>query len=144
MRLKQVSKEYTNAIYNSQKQYKSNYVNKLRNLKNSNSREYWRILNANQPKAKVQANLKDLYKYFNDINQFEHESDNNDGDDEINNNDDNNNNTSSATNDETEFVLNEPITESEMSKAIQDPSNKKASGHDYIKNEHVITTSNIL
>ena len=63
-KLKQVSKEYKNVIYKSQKQHKANRINKLRNLKNSNPREYWKILNTNKPKTTVKANLTDLYNYF--------------------------------------------------------------------------------
>ena len=109
IRLKQVSKEYKNTIYNSQKQYKSNNINKLRNLKNSNPREYWRTLNTNQPKATVKATLEDLYNYFKDVNEFQHENDNPCS--------------SQTANDETEYVINkqinEPITESEVSTAIK-------------------------
>ena len=57
-------------------------------MNNFYPREYWRILNANQPKAKDQANLEGLYtcKYFKDINQFEYERNNNKNNVENNNN----------------------------------------------------------
>ena len=134
IRLKQVSKEYKNTIYKSQKQYKNNNINKLRNLKNSNPREYWRILNANQPKSTVNAKLEDLYKYFKDVNEFQHEKDNPCS--------------SQTANDDTENVINEqinePITESEVSTAIKNLHNNKSPGHDNIKNEHIKSTSNIM
>ena len=134
IRLKQVSKEYKNTIYKSQKQYKNNHINKLRNLKNSNPREYWRILNANQPKATVKATLEDLYNCFKDVNEFQHENDNPC--------------TSQTAYDETEFVINEqinePITESEVSTAIKNLHSNKSPGHNNIKNEHIKSTAHIM
>ena len=92
-------------------------------MKNSNPREYWRILNANQPKATVDAMLEDLYNYFKDVNEFQHENDNPC--------------TSQTANDETEYVINEqinePITESEVSTAIKNLHSNKSPGHDNIK-----------
>ena len=134
IRLKQVSKEYKSTLYKNQKQYKNVNINKLRNLKTSNPREYWRILNSHQTKQKTEACLDDLYNYFKNINESGQTS-----------NDPNNIPTfDSPENQELNEELNLPITEAEILKAINGLKCNKSSGLDNIKNEHIKNTCNTM
>ena len=132
LRLKQVSKEYKSTLFKNQKQYKNVNINKLRNLKTSNPREYWRILNSEQTKQKTEACLDDLYNFFKNINASDQTSSYP-------------NNVPTSDNPENQELneeLNLPITEAEILKAIQGLKCNKSSGLDNVKNEHIKNTCN--
>ena len=134
LRLKQVSKEYKSTLFKNQKQYKNVNINKLRNLKTSNPREYWRILNSEQAKQKTEACLDDLYNFFKNINASDQTSS------FLNNAPTSDNPENQELNEE----LNLPITEAEILKAIQGLKCNKSSGLDNVKNEHINNTCNAM
>ena len=112
---------------NALKKYKCERIDKIRKLKTSNPREYWKILNTNKPKEDIKASLEDLYNYFKNINNIEYTHD-------------------EATQTplfeiENEHSLNEqinsPITETEIKEAIKTLKNNKSVGIDNIKNEQI-------
>ncbi|MEW8547740.1 MAG: reverse transcriptase domain-containing protein, partial [Candidatus Thiodiazotropha sp.] len=130
--LKQVSKNYKSTISKSVKHYKDINIKKLRKLKNTDPKEYWKILNSNQPKKNIEAGLEDLYNHFKNINKSDHS----------------NGGSSEPTNNETIHPVNEqinqPITETEIKEAINALRNDKSSGLDNIKNEHIKFSSQIM
>ena len=134
LRLKQVNKEYKSTLFKNQKQYKNVNINKLRNLKTSNPREYWRILNSEQAKQKTEACLNDLYNFFKNINASDQTS-------SFPNNAPTSDN---PENQELNEELNLPITEAEILKAIQGLKCNKSSGLDNVKNEHIKNTCNAM
>ena len=134
LRLKQVSKEYKSTLFKNQKLYKNVNINKLRNLKTSNPREYWRILNSEQAKQKIEACLDDLYNFFKNINASDQTS-------SFPNNAPTSDN---PENQELNEELNLPITEAKILKAIQGLKCNKSSGLDNVKNEHIKNTCNAM
>ena len=121
--MKQVSKEYKSTLYKNQKQYKNVNINKLRNLKTSNPREYLRILNSHQTKQKSEACLDDLYIYFKNINESGQTS----------NNPNNVLTFDNPENQELNEELNLPITEAEILKDVNGLKCNKSSKLDSIK-----------
>lgn len=129
--LKQVSKSYKDTMHLSIRRFKMARTEKLRKLKSSNPREYWKILNSNDKKSECQVPLNDLYNYFKHVNSA------NTNASEcplINNNNSNDNNEE----------LNMPINEFEVQSAIKQLKNNKSPGIDNIKNEHIKNTSQIM
>ena len=127
--LKTVSKNYKRTISKSIKSYDNARINKLRDLRSSNPKEYWKILNSSDRRQRSEACLDDLYSFFKSIN-------------EENPYDDSEFNTDSDQTDNE--IINQPISENEILKAISKICNNKSSGLDDIKNEHIKTTSHIM
>ena len=103
-------------------------------MRNSNPREYWKLLNSNKPKDDIKASLEDLYNYFKNINNIEYTHDQT---------------TQTPLFDtEIEHSLNEqinlPITETETTDAIKTLKNNKSSGMDNIKNEQIKASCNLM
>ena len=64
--LKSISKEYKCVLRKSHVNYNTKRIDKLRTLKNSKPREYWKILNSeNKPKE-----TNEFYEYFNGFALF--------------------------------------------------------------------------
>ena len=59
--LKTVGKHYKTTLSKALKKHKGDKIDKIRNLRNSNPREYWKLLNVNKPKDDIKASLEDLY-----------------------------------------------------------------------------------
>ena len=125
-RLKQCSKLYKSTINSSVKEHKNLRIQKLKNMKSSNPREFWKILNSSNPKNECKAPLNDLYNYFKDVNDCQH----------------------TTICDETHYNLegenmeiNLPINEQEIRAAIKQLNNNKSAGIDNVKNEHIISTA---
>lgn len=105
-------------------------VKKLRNLKTSNTKEYWKVLNFENEKSECQAPINELYDFFKEINmQIPNKTDEN---------------LQHKSNPVENKEINEPISESEILQAICQLHNNKASGVDDIKNEHIKNTANIM
>ena len=128
--LKRISKQYKQTIARNIRSFNQNRIEKLRKLKSSDSKEYWKILNPKTENKDSKASLNDLFNYFKDINS----QDNSQTYTDINNNN------ISELNEE----INRPISESEILKAVKQLKNNKSSGIDNIKNEHIKSTINIM
>ena len=116
------------------KKHKGDKIDKIRNLRNSNPREYWKLLNSNKPKDDIKASLEDVYNYFKNINNIEYTHDQT---------------TQTPLFDtEIEHSLNEqinlPITETVITDAIKTFKNNKSSGMDNIKNEQIKGSCNLM
>ena len=134
MLLKQVSKNYKNTISKSVKHYKDTNIKKLRTLENADPKQYWKILNSNQPKKNIEAGLEELYNHFKNVNQLAQREDGAIP-------------TYFANNKSIHPVkeqINQPITETEILEAINGLRNDKSCGIDNIKNEHIKFTSQIM
>ena len=86
-------------------------------------------MNSSDRRQRSEACLDDLYSFFKSIN-------------EENPYDESEFNTDSDQTDNE--IINQPISENEILKAISKICNNKASGLDDIKNEHIKTTSHIM
>ena len=114
------------------KQFKNVRIQKLKNLKTTNPREYWKILNSSNPKSTCQAPLDELYNYFKEVNDYsDHDTTHvsfsqNENNDRIN------------------ARLNRPFSEAEVRVAISQLKLNKSAGLDNIKNEHIKSTSGLM
>ena len=125
--LKNVSKAYKDTVKRSINLTRATRVEKLRKLKTTNTREYWKILNSENKKSDCKAPLSELHDFFRNVNaQHSHRPESN-------------------THEENTLTVNEeingPITEKKVTNAIKQLKNNKASGVDSIKNEHLKQTS---
>lgn len=110
---------------------KLNKQNQLRNMNNTNPKQYWKYLKSLKPKqtVKQQPNLNELYNHFESINTKII----------------NDNKFDNIENIQTNNSLNEPISENEILKCIKNLNNGKASSpFDNIINEHIKSTKDIF
>ena len=136
--LKHYSKYYKNTMNLSIKQFRTLRIQKLKNLRTTNPREYWKILNSSNPKSECQAPLQNLYEFFKNVNSSQENTfHSNMADSQIRSNVH-----------EFEYTenkyLNRQISESEVGQAIKQLNNNKSAGVDNIKNEHIKCTSSIM
>lgn len=66
--LKLTSKHYKTVLDESLKKYRKDISNKLQNLRTSNTREYWNILNNSNKTSKCSADIDALYEFFKVLN----------------------------------------------------------------------------
>ena len=126
--LKSVSISYKKTINTCIKNTKLTRINKLRKLRTTNPREYWKILNSENTKSDCNAPIDKLYDFFKNTNRAPpaHQ--------EPSTQDLNSEN----------LEINGPITETEIRTAIKQLKNGKASGIDDIKNEHMKLTTDTM
>lgn len=62
--LKLTSKHYKTVMGESLKKYRKDLSNKLQNLRASNTREYWNILNNSNKTKKCSADIDTLYNFL--------------------------------------------------------------------------------
>ncbi|MCG7879466.1 MAG: reverse transcriptase family protein [Candidatus Thiodiazotropha endolucinida] len=141
--LKNVSKKYKNTLKLHSDKYKIERIQKLRNLKSNNPKEYWRVINSEKKKNNVTAPLNDFYEFYKQINSGANSENEDDGDTDINDflqncNFDNEFQTI------LENEINQKISANEISTAIKSLRNNKSPGIDNIVNEHLKTTVNIM
>ena len=129
--LKSTSKIYKQTINFYHTQFKKQNIQKLKKLKRSNPRKYWKILNGKR-QEKTEADPDEMFNFFKksnfDENAESHQNNaNQTGENTIHN-----------------TSINEPITESEVKKAISGLKNNKSRGIDSIVNEHLKSLSHII
>lgn len=111
------------------RRHKNDKTEKIRHLKSTNPKEYWRILNSdNCPKTKSAA-LDDLYNYFKSVNETE-----------INETTPHIDITDSSINED----INLPISADEILKAVKSLKFDKSPGIDNILNEHIKSSIHIM
>lgn len=136
--LKNVSKNYKNTLATHSKRFANDRIKRLRSLKNSNPREYWKIINAKKKSGQVEAPLSELYEFYKSVNDLN-------SDENTNYNDETENNSNNSDmSDDIENEVNQPITESEILQTVKLLKNNKSPGDDYVVNEHIKTTVHIL
>lgn len=128
--LRTVSKNYKNTISNNIKRFKDERINKLKTIKSSHPREFWKVINGTDRNKDCKASLQDLFSYFEEVNSgsnIDETSQDNDILDEIDTEAFRNINKS----------INNKITESEILTAVKNLKNNKSPGIDNILNEHL-------
>ena len=112
------------------------FHNKIRNLKVSNSKEYWKLIKSKKSNN-VGASLSDLLSHFKNLNENKHRHSDNSKCDE---------NTCKSSQMENKYIdcLNNPIEGDEIIKAIGRLKNGKSCGSDSILNEYIINTKHML
>ena len=108
----------------------------LRNLRHSNAKEYWRIINSVEKKETRSPPLNDLYNYFKDLNS----SNNNQVPEQSNSQPE----SESVNLQELNQEINLPISPTEINSAIKKLKNNKSPGIDNILNEHIKSTSHLF
>ena len=129
--LKSTSKIYKQTINFYHTQFKKQNIQKLKKLKRSNPRKYWKILNGKR-QEKTEADPDEMLIFFKKSNFDE--------------NAESHQNNANQTGEKTihNTSINEPITESEVKKAISGLKNNKSCGIDSIVNEHLKSLSHII
>ena len=129
--LKEASKNYKKVMNFHINKYNQNMQDKLRKLKSTNPKEYWKIINSvNKNKDSDKMGVGTLYEFFKNLNEQC-----NDGSDDVNINID--------ISDDDE-LLNSYITKGEIKKCIKSLKNNKSSANDRIINEYIKNTSELL
>ena len=129
--LKEASKNYKRTMNFHINKYNQNMQNKLRKLKSTNPKDYWKIMNSiNKNKDNDSIDIETLYNFFKNLNEQGH-----DANDDVNINID-------TTDDEE--LLNSFITEAEILKCIKQLKNNKSSANDKIINEYIKNTTDIM
>jgi hypothetical protein len=121
---KRLEKHYKKVLDTSIRTHRQKIRNKINNLKSTNPREYWKIINSGNKKNSPEIPIDILFDYFKKLNEK--------GDD-IDDSDINQNNTRVR---ELNNIINAPITREEIEKAIKSLKNNKSSGDDYFLNEY--------
>ena len=67
-----VSKTYKCAILQCIRKTKEDRIKKIKTLKNSNSKEYWKYLNSDTENPSCQVHINELHDFFKDINSSPH------------------------------------------------------------------------
>ena len=129
--LKTTSKSYKRIMDNCIKNYKNGIARKLTELRSTNPKEYWKILNSSNENKKCAVDIDRMFRFMSDMNAG-------DCDDDFLANSDN---SDIASNDE---ILNSVITEDEIEKAVRKLKHGKAPGYDNVLNEHISSTLSIF
>ena len=122
---KRLEKHYKKVLDTSIRTHRQKIRNKINNLKSTNPREYWKIINSGKKKNSPEIPIDILFDYFRNLNAK--------GDD-IDDSDINQNNNRVR---ELNNIINAPITREEIENAIKSLKNNKSSGDDYILNEYI-------
>lgn len=133
--LKTVSKNYKNTLNVHRHKFKAERIQKLRRLKTSDPREYWKIINSDKKTEETHATLDDLFNFYKDSNEHNNDSYDNDFIETLTIHD-----LQRLANDE----ININITAEEIVKAAKSLKNNKSPGLDNILNEHLKSTINLM
>ena len=122
-------REYKKQMDLSIREHRKNIRKKMNDLKHSNSKEFWKILNSNRERKKSNIPINILFDFFRNLNSSDPD-----------------NIELPISNDvyELNVLLNNPITENEIFKCIKDLKNGKACGDDHIINEYIKSTSELF
>ena len=122
--LKIVSKTYKNVLSKNAKRFNAEKIEKLRNLKTRDPKEYWRLLNEEKQNKTSSVPINNFYQFFKTINDPPTTA-----------------NRGAEWNMQANMPLNEeinvPINEAEIVKAAHSLKNNKSPGNDHILNEHI-------
>ena len=127
--LSKASKAYKRTGRKFYTKHKRKTIKNIRQLKYSNPRKYWQLLNGKK-NTTVEASAESLFNFFKSAN-----------------NDPNSNSNPTANiqhNENSNEYINGPFTEQEIIKVINKLKNNKASGIDLLLNEHLKSLSNTI
>ena len=128
--LNRTSKEYKKTMRQSYIKFKRFNIKKLRNMKSTNPKSYWKIINGGKQEA-GQASVENLFAFFKNANSKDMS------------------NSSDPTfvrpeNGQSNEQINTRITLTEIEKQIKSLKNNKSSGLDLVMNEHIKSTFHIM
>ena len=123
------SRVYKRCIRRSVVKHRRTEANRIRNLKTTDPKEYWKILNGNKSKADVKVSLDDLMEHFKNLNKDNNEPDNTLG---------------NSINSDINVLLDKEITNEEILTVVKNLKNNKACGLDNINNEYIKSTIDVL
>ena len=123
------SRVYKRCIRRSVVKHRRTEANRIRNLKTTNPKEYWKILNGNKSKTDVKVSLDDLMEHFKNLNKDNNEPDNTLG---------------NSINSDINVLLDKEITNEEILTVVKNLKNNKACGLDNINNEYIKSTIDVL
>ena len=129
--LRLASKNYKTTVKQFHNKFRKNNLKTIKNLKYSNPKKYWKILNGTK-QEKVESSMENLFDFFKTAHFDETITNSNDSC--INQADDN----------DTNISLNKRLEEQEILAAIKSLKNNKSPGIDSILNEHLKHTSYVL
>ena len=127
--LKKFSKNYKNTMSKNVRRFQNQRAEKIRGLKSSNPKEYWRILNSDSKQKPKVAPLNEIYEYFKNVNGVE-----------INDTVPNIDTGDNSTNEE----INSPVTVDEITQAVKILKNNKSLGNDDLLNEHLKSSLDLM
>ena len=127
--LKNLSKRYKSTLSKNARRFRNQRAERIRGLKNSNPKEYWRILNSGSKQKTKMAPLNDLFEYFKTINGAE-----------INDTVPDLGGHNNPINEE----INVPITADEITQAVKKLKNSKSPGTDDVLNEHIKSSLDLM
>jgi hypothetical protein len=67
--MKVFDKKYKNTLDKNMRLYRKKISLELRNLRKSNSKEYWKILNRGKMKTEPNITIESLFEYFTNLNE---------------------------------------------------------------------------
>ena len=114
------------------KKFKNQTVSKLRSIKTSNPKEFWKIINSADKKSSQVPPLDELHKFFKNLNSSD--------DNQMPLNEEHGRECMHEINEE----LNQPILSEEISAELKKLKNNKSPGQDNILNEHIKNTADIF
>ena len=117
------SRVYKRCIRRSVVKHRRTEANRIRNLKTTNPKEYWKILNGNKSKTDVKVSLDDLMEHFKNLNKDNNEPDNTLG---------------NSINSDINVLPDKEITNEEILTVVKNLKNNKACGLDNINNEYIV------
>ena len=132
--LTKTERSYKKTLNRSLKTYRINMKNKLKRQRTSNPKDYWNILSSNRHPNdnKNIIDINSLFDYFKQLNSNGDKNGKYKLEDILPN--------MNSTNDE----LNSPITGEEIKRCITKINNNKSPGNDYIINEYITSTCDIV
>lgn len=123
------SRKYKQEMKRVHRKQKSNMVKKLRETKTKDPTAYWKIIKGKKKTKDIPVTLLNFYQHFQEISNEDY------GEERIMHDNDNEGIPSQ---------LNDPITSHEIMKCIRKLKNKKSAGVDYVLNEYIKTTKDVL
>lgn len=133
----EAEKRYKKTLDKHSKIYRADMRKKIKKLKTSDPKEYWKLLNKGRDRKQPNIPLGDLFKFFKNLNKAPDEllvqQENFDTDllDNVN---------IGPLNEEINFS----ITQEEILRCIKKLKNNKACGEDYVVNEYIKSTSDLF
>lgn len=129
--MKAASKNYKKALAKAKRDHDSEFLYKLKGLKGSDPKSFWKMLNLKKQRTEVKSDSFELYDHFKKLNQEDASAA-----DEVNLNghlQPNNND-----------ILEAPFTPEEIVKVIKTLKNNKSVGIDGIMNEYIKATQALM
>ena len=130
-----MSKNHKNTLSKNFKKFKTERVDKLRRLKTTDPKQYWKIINSEKKTNETSAPLYQLFNFYKSTSEIEIDNES------IGNEDQNmNQEASNLHENESDEVINGPVTPDEVLRTAKALKNNKSPGLDNVLNEHLKST----